>query len=39
MGKESLRIIQSYSFEQDVAGLRYALHAIVTGFPSTPAQQ
>jgi glycosyltransferase involved in cell wall biosynthesis len=33
MGAESLRIIDGYSFEQDVAGLRQALHAVASGFP------
>lgn len=32
MGQESLRIIQQYSFEQDVAGLRRALQHLVPGF-------
>ena len=34
MSAESLRIVNGYSFEQDVAGLREALHAIVAGFPA-----
>jgi glycosyltransferase involved in cell wall biosynthesis len=33
MGTESLRIINEYSFEQNVAGLRQALHAVAPGFP------
>jgi len=32
MGTESLRIISEYSFEQNVAGLRSALHAVSPGF-------
>jgi len=32
MGIESLRIIQDYSFEQNVQGLRSALEALVPGF-------
>jgi glycosyltransferase involved in cell wall biosynthesis len=33
MGAESLRIINSYSFEQNVSGLRQALHALMPAFP------
>jgi hypothetical protein len=33
MGAESLRIINGYSFEQNVLGLRQALHAVAPGFP------
>lgn len=33
MGAESLRIINEYNFEQNVAGLRQALHAVAPGFP------
>jgi glycosyltransferase involved in cell wall biosynthesis len=33
MGAESLRIIQEYNFEQNVSGLRQALHAVAPGFP------
>ena len=33
MGAESLRIIQQYNFDQNVAGLRQALHAVTPGFP------
>jgi glycosyltransferase involved in cell wall biosynthesis len=33
MGAESLRIIGQYSFEQNVSGLRLALHAVAAGFP------
>jgi glycosyltransferase involved in cell wall biosynthesis len=33
MGAESLRIIEQYNFEQNVAGLRQALHAVAPGFP------
>ena len=29
MGRESLRIVHDYSFEQDIAGLREALHTVV----------
>jgi len=36
MGAESLRIIADYSFEQDVAGLRQSLNALVPGFPAEP---
>jgi hypothetical protein len=32
MGENSLRVIQQYSFEEDVAGLRQALAITVTGF-------
>ena len=32
MGENSLRLIQKYSFEQDVAGLRGALAHVVPGF-------
>jgi glycosyltransferase involved in cell wall biosynthesis len=34
MGAESLRIIGQCSFEQDVCGLRQALHALIDGFPA-----
>ena len=37
MGAESLRIIDGYSFEQNVAGLRQALEALVPGFSATRA--
>jgi glycosyltransferase involved in cell wall biosynthesis len=33
MGAESLRIIADYNFNQNVAGLRQALHAVAPGFP------
>jgi glycosyltransferase involved in cell wall biosynthesis len=33
MGEESLRIIDQYNFEQNVSGLRQALHAVTPGFP------
>jgi glycosyltransferase involved in cell wall biosynthesis len=33
MGAESLRIIEEYNFDQNVAGLRQALHAVAPGFP------
>ncbi len=33
MGAKSLEIIQNFSFEQNVSGLRQALHALVPGFP------
>jgi hypothetical protein len=32
MGVESLRIIQDYSFDHNVLGLRAALEALVPGF-------
>jgi hypothetical protein len=32
MGAESLRIINSYSFEQNVSGLRQTLHALIPAF-------
>jgi glycosyltransferase involved in cell wall biosynthesis len=37
MGAQSLRIIDQYSFEQNVTGLRQALHFIAPGFPPSPA--
>ena len=37
MGQESLRIVDDYSFEQDLAGLRQALHSL-TGLPKKRAQ-
>jgi glycosyltransferase involved in cell wall biosynthesis len=37
MGDASLGIIDQYSFEQNVTGLRQALHAVTPGFPLTPA--
>lgn len=33
MGAESLRIIAGYNFDQNVEGLRQALHAVTPGFP------
>jgi glycosyltransferase involved in cell wall biosynthesis len=36
MGENSLRLIQQYSFEQDVAGLRGGLAVSVPGFPEEP---
>jgi glycosyltransferase involved in cell wall biosynthesis len=33
MGGASLRIVSAYNFDQNVAGLRQALHATVPGFP------
>jgi glycosyltransferase involved in cell wall biosynthesis len=33
MGTESQRIISSYGFEQNVSGLRLALHSLFPGFP------
>ncbi|MGD0628487.1 MAG: glycosyltransferase family 4 protein [Terracidiphilus sp.] len=33
MGAESLRIITQFDFEQNVSGLRQALHAVAPGFP------
>ena len=38
MGAESLRIINKYNFEQNVAGLRQALHAVTPGFPLTRSE-
>ena len=35
MGAESLRIIQDYSFDRNISGLRQALHALLPGFPDT----
>jgi glycosyltransferase involved in cell wall biosynthesis len=35
MGIESLRIIQDYSFDQNVHGLRTALEALVPGFSAS----
>lgn len=35
MGIESLRTIKDFSFEQNVAGIRMALEALVPGFPAT----
>jgi hypothetical protein len=32
MGENSLRVIQQYSFEEDVAGLRQALSLALPGF-------
>ena len=37
MGAESLRIIEAYSFEQNVSGLRQALHGLIPAFPLTQA--
>ena len=37
MGAESLRIIAEYNFDQNVSGLRQALHAVAPGFPLTRA--
>jgi hypothetical protein len=34
MGSESLRIIDRHSFEQNVAGLRQALHHVAPDFPA-----
>jgi hypothetical protein len=34
MGAKSLRIVAQCSFEQDVSGLRQALHALIGGFPA-----
>lgn len=36
MGAESLRIVNGYNFEQNVAGLRQALHAVTPGFGLSP---
>jgi glycosyltransferase involved in cell wall biosynthesis len=36
MGENSLRLVQQYSFDQDVAGLRHALAHAVPGFPPEP---
>jgi glycosyltransferase involved in cell wall biosynthesis len=38
MGAESLRIIEQYNFDQNVAGLRQALHAVRPGFPLNQAE-
>jgi glycosyltransferase involved in cell wall biosynthesis len=38
MGAESLRMIQKFSFAQNVSGLRLALQALVPGFPALPEQ-
>jgi hypothetical protein len=35
MGSESLRIVQGYSFEQNVQGLRSALATLVPGFSAS----
>jgi glycosyltransferase involved in cell wall biosynthesis len=37
MGDESLRIVGQYNFDQNVAGLRLALNALVAGYPADPA--
>ena len=37
MGAESLRIIQDFSFEQNLFGLRQALEAMVPGFKARPS--
>jgi glycosyltransferase involved in cell wall biosynthesis len=39
IGAESLRIIAEYNFDQNVAGLRQALHAVAPGFPLLPASE
>jgi glycosyltransferase involved in cell wall biosynthesis len=36
MGARSLRIVNEYNFEQNVAGLRQALHAVTPEFPLSP---
>jgi glycosyltransferase involved in cell wall biosynthesis len=36
MGAQSLRIVNEYNFEQNVAGLRQALHAVTPGSPLSP---
>jgi hypothetical protein len=36
MGAQSLRIVNEYNFEQNVAGLRQALQAVTPGFPLSP---
>ena len=38
MGKESLRIIQDFSLEQNILGLRQALEAVVPGFQAVPGE-
>jgi glycosyltransferase involved in cell wall biosynthesis len=38
MGTESLRIIERFSFDQNVAGLRRALHAVAPSFPAEITQ-
>jgi glycosyltransferase involved in cell wall biosynthesis len=37
MGEQSMRIIQGYSFEQNVSGLRQALQHVVPWFQAVPA--
>jgi hypothetical protein len=37
MGAASLRIIGQFTFEQNVSGLRQALHEVTPGFQLTPA--
>jgi glycosyltransferase involved in cell wall biosynthesis len=39
MGAESLRIIQDYSFDQNISGIRQALHALSPGFPLASTSQ
>jgi glycosyltransferase involved in cell wall biosynthesis len=39
MGAESLRIIDNYNFEQNVSGLRQALHALLPNFASVNRPQ
>jgi glycosyltransferase involved in cell wall biosynthesis len=36
MGRESLRIINRYSFDQNISGLRQAIHFVAPKFPSSP---
>jgi hypothetical protein len=36
MGAKSLRIVNEYNFEQNVAGLRQPLHAVTPRFPLSP---
>jgi len=38
MGAESLKIIQNFSFDQNVAGLRQALQHLVPGFTAKPLE-
>jgi glycosyltransferase involved in cell wall biosynthesis len=36
MGAHSLQIVQNYSFEENVGGIRQALHHVVRGFEESP---
>ncbi len=37
MGARSLQIVGNYSFEENVGGIRQALHHVLSGFEQTPA--